>query len=92
MAGVMRFRVRAVATSQTLPRLINYFSQRDLTPHRVIAHIKGKRLTVTIEQLDIDPAHAALVAEKMRAAILVESVELSPMALPRRKPSSASAG
>lgn len=75
-AVVARFEIDARSDAQTLPRLINFFAQRSLTPSFVQAEMKGSTTYVVIEQLSVDPAHALIIAEKMRACVLVESVAL----------------
>lgn len=75
-AILSRFEIEAVSDAQTLPRLINHFAQRDLTPSLVQAEVKGSTTLVVIEQPALERPHAMIIAEKMRASILVESVVL----------------
>lgn len=75
----MHFEIEAAANCQTLSRLINYFAQRDLTPSFVQATHEGSSISVTIEQPDLELAHAMIIAEKMRASVLVERVVLKPL-------------
>ncbi len=76
-AGLVRFEITAAAEAQTLPRLINYFAQRDLTPSLVRAEVRGAAVMVVIEQALLEPGHAAVIAEKMRCSVCVEDVKLS---------------
>lgn len=71
-----RFSVRAVASAQSLPRILEYFAQRDLTPSLVSSRTVDESLLVAIEQPDLDAVEASIIAEKMRAAVLICSVEL----------------
>lgn len=72
-----RYTVRAVADPQTVPRLINYFAQQALIPSRIAAELDYGVLTVEIGQPGIAHANARIIAEKMRASVLVESVSLT---------------
>lgn len=76
MTQTARFSVRACADPQTLPRLIQYIAQLGLVPSAVQARQRGGMMTVLIEQADIGDAQARLIAEKMRASVLVEAVSL----------------
>lgn len=73
----VHFVVRARADPQTLGRLINHFAQRGQVPRRVRAETDGEFLTVVIEQEGFDDQQAAIVAEKIRASVLIESVRLT---------------
>ena len=77
MMGQYTFKVRATATAQTLPRLMNYFAQRDLMPCKVAAEIDDLMMTIVIEQDDIAAEAATIIAEKMRSMVLVESIDLN---------------
>ena len=72
-----RFEITAAVEAQTLPRLINYFAQRDLTPSLVRAEVVGAAVMVVIEQPLLEPGHAAVIAEKMRCSVCVEDVRLN---------------
>ena len=74
---LVRFEIIAAADAQTLPRLINYFAQRDLTPSLVRAEVVGAALMVIIEQPLLEPGHAAVIAEKMQCSVCVQSVRFS---------------
>lgn len=71
------FVVRARADSQTLGRVIDHFAQRGQVLRRITAEVDGEFLTVVIEQEGFDDQQAAIVAEKMRASVLIESVQLT---------------
>lgn len=68
------FAVEAAATPQTLARLINIFAQRSLTPTLVTACVSEERLQVRIEQPALTAREAGLLAERLRAAVLVSRV------------------
>jgi hypothetical protein len=72
-----RFDVRAHAEPQTLARLINYMAQQGMVPRRIHAREAKGIMTVVIDQPDIAGDQANIIAEKMRASVLVESVRLS---------------
>jgi len=72
-----RFAVYADTGSQTLLRILGFLSQRDLTPSDVRVRQSGGRLSIVIDQDALSPEAASLIAEKMRSAICVHSVELS---------------
>ena len=74
---LVRFEITAAAEAQTLPRLINYFAQRDLTPSLVRAEVVGAAVMVVIEQPLLEHGHAAVIAEKMRSSVCVEDVRLT---------------
>lgn len=69
-----RFDIVARADSQTLIRLLNYFAQLDLSPRRVKALDVEGSLTIRIEQPGLDEQQAQIIAEKMRASVLVQTV------------------
>lgn len=77
MAGSMCFTVRAAATAQTLSRIVNHFAQRDFLPSKVVAKCNGSMLDILIEQPELDEDQAEIIAAKMRASVLVETVSLS---------------
>ncbi len=72
-----RFVVHAVPDMQTLPRVINYFAQLGMVPTRVEARREGERMAISIEQSGLDTRRAAVIAEKMRSSVLIETVELT---------------
>lgn len=76
MMATARFSIRTCAEPQALARLINLFAQLGLVPSRVSAQATGGIMLVSIEQPDLDDHRAAVIAEKMRGSVLVETVEL----------------
>ena len=76
LSPVSRFDIVARPDPQTLARLINYFAQRALTPHRVEARQADGVMRVTIEQAGLSVHEAGIIADKMRNAWLVEEVAL----------------
>lgn len=76
MKAPVRFIVRPRAEPQTLGRLIDYVAQLGMIPRRVVAANSDKGFAVLIEQEGLDDQRAGIIAEKMRASIMVESVRL----------------
>lgn len=69
-----RFEVRAAGDSETIPRLLNFFAQRGLTPQRVRAELVGGRVYALFEQAGLEDREAQIIVEKMRSSVLVEYV------------------
>jgi hypothetical protein len=84
MTHAFEYRIRATANPQTLSRIINFFAQRDLLPTSVRCDTRADALDVFIVASDLDPAHAQIIAEKMRSMVLVEEVEMTPAVLRKR--------
>lgn len=72
----VRFDVVADPDPQSLIRVLGLFAQRSLMPSAVGARSCSNELSVTITQPDITGASAKVIAEKLRASVLVRSVEL----------------
>ena len=72
-----RYAVRAVATAQTLSRLVNYFAQQDLVPSAMTLDADGEWFDITIELAGLDDHRARIIAEKMSSTPLVEHVALT---------------
>ncbi|WP_066700235.1 hypothetical protein [Sphingobium amiense] len=72
----MRFDIVTRSDPQALIRLLNHFAQCSLVPSAVTASEADGRLTVRIEQPDVEEKYAALIAERMRNSVLVETVSL----------------
>ena len=73
----VRFSVRARAEPQTLARFINYVAQLGLIPTRVRADVCDDVMTMMIEQGGLGDQQAGIIAEKMRACVLVQDVRLT---------------
>lgn len=71
---VTRFDIVAQSDPQILIRLLNQFAQLGLRPSRVTASASGDLLNVRIEQGDLSEQRARIIAERMRASILVVAV------------------
>jgi hypothetical protein len=74
---LIRFDVRAQAEPQTLMRLVGYVAQLGLVPKRVSAREVAGLMVVVIEQAGLGDHQAGIIAEKMRASVLVQTVQLS---------------
>jgi hypothetical protein len=72
-----RLRVRTAPDPHALPRMINYFAQRDLVPQAVVAHADADGITMEIT-LAGDAPYLPIIIEKMRSNVLVASVEHMP--------------
>jgi hypothetical protein len=77
MAPHYRFTVRTAAEPQALPRLLNHFARRSLTPLTVVAKIGNGDLGVTIEHVGLSDEVASLIAEQMRSSVLTSHVDLA---------------
>lgn len=72
-----RYTIRTTPDPQAIPRLLNYFAQQALIPARMTSdHASDGLVTLTILQPAIADVNARIIAEKMRASVLVESVTL----------------
>lgn len=76
MTGCARFLVTAQAEPQTLPRILNHIAQLGLCPAHVRADVVDGRVEVVIEQRGLTGRQADVVAERMRASVLIEAVRL----------------
>ena len=72
-----RFDVRATADPETVPRLINFFTQRGLIPGKIRVERAGEEMHALFEQVGLDGHEAQIIAERMRASVLVEAVRMS---------------
>ncbi len=68
------FFVQAVAEPGTLPRLLELFSKRGITPGRVHSSVSGQRLHVDLEATALGDHQTACVAQAMRQIPTVELV------------------
>ncbi|MDB5715582.1 MAG: hypothetical protein JWO15_2979 [Sphingomonadales bacterium] len=73
----IQFTISAPADVQVLPRVLEYFVLRDLTPSWVSAKVDGENIRIVVQHPEIDAQLAELIAEKMRAAVLIEHVDLT---------------
>ncbi len=85
MGHAFQFKIQAISDAQTLPRIINFFAQRDL----ILASVRCET-NVDVQQISLiapglDSAGARIIAEKMRSMVLVEAVEMKPAAPRKRK-------
>lgn len=70
------YTVRASSNPHVVCRLLGLFAQQDLVPSLVRVRRHVDDMFVTIEQPEIDEHRAEVIAEKMRAMVLVASVVL----------------
>lgn len=83
MTESFRFEVATCVDPQAVSRLINFFAQRDLIPRQVHVRLAEDQIAALIEQDGLYAHRAKLIAEKMRASVLVRSVAFtSPMSNP----------
>ena len=73
-----RFEVVGHVDPQTVPRLINFFTQRGLVPRRIQAELAGDQLVVLIEQDGLALWDAQVIVERMRMSVLVKNVSGPP--------------
>ena len=70
------YSVRASSNPHVVCRLLGLFAQQDLVPSLVRVRRLADDMFVTIQQAEIDEHRAEVIAEKMRAMVLVASVAL----------------
>ncbi|AYJ84975.1 hypothetical protein D3Y57_02650 (plasmid) [Sphingomonas paeninsulae] len=71
------FNIWASADAQILPRLLEYFAQRDLLTSQVSARINGDEMTVLIVTDALSRFQAEVISEKMQQNVLVSRVTLT---------------
>ena len=64
----------ARAEPGVLPRVLEYFAKRGLTPHRLESRRTEGGLTIDIRMTDMDQALAAYIGRCLRGIVAVESV------------------
>lgn len=72
-----RFRLNAKPEAQCLSRVLDHFAQRGLIPSRIVTNHVGPVLEIMIEHPTIEEPAAALLGERMRQIVFVESVSMS---------------
>ena len=72
----VEFIIRAVADAQTIPRLFEHFALRNLIPAWVSAETVDDYIHITVRHTTMDDGIANMIAEKMRAAVLVAHVKI----------------
>lgn len=77
MTAVATFSVVGEARPDTLNRVVGLIAQLGLTPMHVTMRRLGDTTLLGIVQDDIEPIRAAILAEKMRALVTVDAVELT---------------
>lgn len=70
------FTARAQADPATLARLLNLFTQLNMIPEQVRCTRRDDQLTVSVQVAGLGEHRAEIIAEKMRASVLVQSVTL----------------
>lgn len=73
--GTAFYEVEARDAAQVLCRILGLFAQQNRPLASVLAHSHGDRLHAMLRLAAIDAQRAAVLAEKMRALPMVESVE-----------------
>lgn len=69
-----RFRIEALADPQSLSRILDAFAQRSIVPARVAAEHRRNLVSCEIEVTDLAWPQVEIIAEKLRAGVLVSSV------------------
>jgi len=77
-----RFDLRAEASPGLLPRLLQPFAKRDVTPDLFQARLSGADMDITITCDALEPGVAALIAGNLGQVIGVQRVLVSPGELP----------
>jgi hypothetical protein len=75
------YRVSALPDPATLLRILELFALRDIVPQRVKCRQIGDRLLAEIDVCELGDREGALIADKMRAIVLVQSVTYQQVAL-----------
>ena len=74
-----RFAIAGDACPQLALRVLGLFAQQDLIPAEVTIRCDAEALDIAIVQPALDPRRADIIAEKMRAMIMVREVVDAPM-------------
>ncbi len=69
--------VRAHACPHVVNRVVGLFAQQELIPSRLVVRQDGDALAIRLVQRDLPAHRAAVIAEKIRAMVAVESVRLA---------------
>jgi hypothetical protein len=75
--GVAVYEVEAGDAAQVLCRILGLFAQQDRPLASVIAHTTGDRVQAMLRLAGIDAQRASVIAHKLRAMAMVESVEFT---------------
>lgn len=75
--GSAVYEIEAHDAAQVLCRVLGLFAQQDRPLASVIAHGSGDRVHAMLRLEQIDPQRASILAQKLRALAMVESVEFS---------------
>jgi len=86
MDAVARFAVAGEARSDLLNRVVGLIAQLGLTPLRVSMCRQGDMALLAIMQDGLEPVRATILAEKMRALVMVGSVELTFASMTEMRP------
>jgi hypothetical protein len=73
-ASAWRFAIAGDACPQLALRLLGLFAQQDLLPAEVTIRCNLDAVEMAIIQPGLDPHRAGIIAEKMRAMIMVREV------------------
>jgi hypothetical protein len=73
-----RFDLRAEPSPGLLPRLLQPFAKRDVTPDLFQARRTGEEMDITITCHDLEPGMAALIAGNLGQVIGVSRVLVTP--------------
>ena len=73
-----RFDLRAEPSPGLLPRLLQPFAKRDVTPDLFQARRAGEEMDITITCHDLEPGMAALIAGNLGQVIGVSRVVVTP--------------
>ena len=73
-----RFDLRAEPSPGLLPRLLQPFAKRDVTPDLFQARRSGEDMDITITCFDLEPGMAALIAGNLGQVIGVSRLVVTP--------------
>lgn len=69
-----RFEVTGVASAQLPMRVLGLFAQQDIPADRVTIERVGDQYRIVLTETALPPHHADVIAEKLRAMVLVATV------------------
>ncbi len=82
--GTAVYEIEASDAAQVLCRILGLFAQQDRPLASVVAHSHGARMHAMLRLRDVDAQRAQVLAEKLRALAMVESVEFTFSPAPMR--------
>jgi len=79
---MMEFNIETLADAQAVSRALEQFALRDVMPSSIVAEVDGEAVRMVVRDSSLGVQTATLIAEKIRAGVLVRSVSLLPISDP----------